>query len=120
MELLLLDSDRARQDAIARQIRESLATDTEISFDFQRQRKIFDALPEKDFVAVWIWIGGMDDLEAARLLARVAPKLPLVFYSDSDEYAIESYRIGACYYLEYPVNVSALNEALIRCGLLKE
>lgn len=115
MELLLLDSDCARQEAIARQIRKGLAAGTEISFDLQRHRKIFDALPEKDYVAAWIWIDGMDDLEAARLLARVAPGLPLVFYSDSGEYAIESYRIGACYYLEYPANASTLNEALKRC-----
>lgn len=117
MLILLLDGDRKRQDALAQQIRDRLAG-MEIGFDCRQQHEVFDTLPDKDYAAIWLWIGGMTDLEAARLLARTVPRLPLIFYSSSSEYAIESYRIGACYYLEHPVDDVKLVEALKRCDIV--
>lgn len=115
MSILILDRDMTRREFLADAIRVLLEQDT--AFDYMEQHDVFQQPPVRRPDAAFLWIGGMPDLEAARQLIRILPKLPVVLVSSSGEYAVESYYIGVCYYLAYPVDDAALSQALERCGL---
>ncbi len=62
-----------------------------------------------------IYLGIKNGMEAARELYRIDPECRLVFYTESDKHAIESYEVRARYYLIKPLNKDRFNEAMSVC-----
>ncbi len=60
----------------------------------------------------------MDDLngiQVAKEIRKTFSETPIIFASSSREYAVESYEIGAAYYILKPVTPEKLAPAFLRC-----
>lgn len=57
---------------------------------------------------------GMNGIEAAEKLRKLGDKLDIIFISTTAEYALEGYRVQALRYLQKPVDIEKLREALIQ------
>ncbi|MCQ2517262.1 MAG: LytTR family DNA-binding domain-containing protein [Lachnospiraceae bacterium] len=56
---------------------------------------------------------GMNGIEAAEELRKLGEKLPIVFISSTAEYALDGYRVHALRYLQKPIEMDKLREALL-------
>lgn len=56
---------------------------------------------------------GMNGIEAAEELRRLGDKLPIVFISSTADYALDGYRVNALRYLQKPVQIEKLREAIL-------
>lgn len=61
---------------------------------------------------------GMNGIEAAEELRRVGDKIPIIFISSTAEYALDGYRVNALRYLQKPIQVDKLKEALMEAYAL--
>lgn len=61
-----------------------------------------------------IYMGGMNGMEAALRVRRIDGDCRLIFFSSSRDYAVDSYKVQAAYYLMKPLNYSELQNALNR------
>ena len=57
---------------------------------------------------------GMNGIEAAERLRKLGDKLDIIFISTTAEYALEGYRVQALRYLQKPVDIEKLKEALLQ------
>lgn len=57
---------------------------------------------------------GMNGIEAAEKLRKLGDKLDIIFISTTAEYALEGYRVQALRYLQKPVDIEKLREALLQ------
>lgn len=56
---------------------------------------------------------GMNGIEAAEEIRRLGDKLPIVFISSTAEFALDGYRVNALRYLQKPVQMDKLKEAIL-------
>ncbi|MBO4309687.1 MAG: response regulator transcription factor [Lachnospiraceae bacterium] len=56
---------------------------------------------------------GMNGIEAAEEIRRLGDKLPIVFISSTAEFALDGYRVNALRYLQKPVQIDKLREAIL-------
>lgn len=56
---------------------------------------------------------GMNGIEAAEEIRRLGDRLPIVFISSTAEFALDGYRVNALRYLQKPVQMDKLKEALL-------
>ncbi|HOO80732.1 MAG TPA: LytTR family DNA-binding domain-containing protein [Lachnospiraceae bacterium] len=56
---------------------------------------------------------GMNGIEAAEKLRTLGEQLDIIFISTTAEYALEGYRVQALRYLQKPVDIEKLREALL-------
>ena len=56
---------------------------------------------------------GMNGIEAAEELRRLGEKVPIVFISSTADYALDGYRVNALRYLQKPVQIDKLKEAIL-------
>lgn len=61
-----------------------------------------------------IYMGGMNGMEAALRVRRMDGDCHLVFFTSSTDYAVDSYKVQAAYYLMKPLNYGELCAALDR------
>ncbi len=84
---------------------------------FSDMRVMIDALLQKgtvyDVLLCDILAVGMNGIEAAEELRKLGEKLPIIFISSTAAYALEGYRVNALRYLQKPVNMEQLREALL-------
>lgn len=71
---------------------------------------------EYDLVLLDVLMPGTGGIQAARELKEQDKNVRLVFVSSSPEFAVESYRIGAYYYLLKPVDADSLFRLLDKTG----
>ena len=57
---------------------------------------------------------GMNGIEAAERLRKLGDKLDIIFISTTAEYALDGYRVQALRYLQKPVDIEKLREALVQ------
>ena len=67
-----------------------------------------------------IYMGGMNGMEAALRVRRIDGDCRLIFFSTSRDYAVDSYKVQAAYYLMKPLNYSELQNALNRILSISE
>ncbi len=67
-----------------------------------------------DVLLLDILMPGFTGIEAAKEIRQSNEKIPIIFLTSSQEFAVESYRINAFDYLIKPVNQNALFETLDR------
>ncbi len=70
-----------------------------------------------DVIFFDIYMGGMNGMEAARQVCRIDADCRLIFFTSSTDYAVDSYKVKAAYYLMKPLEYGELCRALDRiCG----
>lgn len=62
-----------------------------------------------------IYMGGMDGMEIGHIIRRSDPACRIIFCTTSAFHAVESYEVGAAYYLLKPVSYEKLCLALDHC-----
>lgn len=72
-----------------------------------------------DVIFLDIYMDGMTGMEAARQIRMVDSSCRLVFTTMSSDFAVESYEVGASYYLVKPYSYDQLCNAMARCQASK-
>lgn len=70
-----------------------------------------------DVVILDIFMAGMDGVEVARRIRQTDTEVLLVFCTNSNDFAAESYEVDARYYLHKPVTAESVTAMLYRLGL---
>jgi len=102
--------------ALTEQILEEENIEYEITTFEDMQSMIDGVMDEKaefnlllsDILAV-----GMNGIEAAEEIRRLGDKLPIVFISSTADFALDGYRVNALRYLQKPVQIGKLREAIL-------
>ena len=74
---------------------------------------VLDENADFDLLLSDILAVGMNGIEAAEEIRRLGDKLPIVFISSTAEYALDGYRVNALRYIQKPVQIDKLKEALL-------
>ena len=75
----------------------------EICYFFSAEEFFEDYQPGKfQILFLDIYMDGMTGMEAARRIRRQSDNCILVFVTTSSDFAVESYDVGASYYLSFP------------------
>lgn len=70
-----------------------------------------------DLVFLDIYMGGISGMETARWLRKSDPFCHLVFTTTSEEFAVESYEVAACWYLLKPYSCEKFMRAMEQCRM---
>lgn len=99
---------------------EKILTEEGIEFEistFEDMREMTQALSKQktgyDVLLSDILTTDMNGIEAAELLRSLGEKLDIIFISTTAEYALDGYRVQALRYLQKPVDIEKLKEALL-------
>lgn len=80
---------------------------------YSMMKGVLDDNSDFDLLLSDILAVGMNGIEAAEEIRRLGDKLPIVFISSTAEYALDGYRVNALRYLQKPVQIDKLREALL-------
>ena len=69
-----------------------------------------------DVIFLDIYMTGMTGMEAARKIREQDTRCQLIFTTTTREFAVDSYEVGAAFYLVKPFTYKKLAQALTRCG----
>lgn len=58
--------------------------------------------------------------EVAKILRGFDQNCAIAFVTNSREYALDGFEVGACHYLLKPVTAEQIGEAFVRCGLVEK
>lgn len=73
-------------------------------------------VPDKyDLIFLDVLMDGINGMEAAHKIRETDSRCRLVFITSSPDFAVESYRVSAAYYLLKPYSCEDLRDALDRC-----
>lgn len=100
---------------LAEQVLEEEGIEFEVT-TFEDMRVMTEALADEhaeyDVLLCDILAVGMNGIEAAKELRRLGEKLPIIFISSTAEYALDGYSVNALRYLQKPIHIEKLREAL--------
>lgn len=80
---------------------------------YTMMKGVLDDNSDFDLLLSDILAVGMNGIEAAEEIRRLGDKLPIVFISSTAEFALDGYRVNALRYLQKPVQIDKLREALL-------
>ncbi|MCR4813761.1 MAG: LytTR family DNA-binding domain-containing protein [Lachnospiraceae bacterium] len=117
-------------EATSLQINEALTsqvlTEEGIQFEtvcFTDMESMIETLADKeneyDVLLCDILAVGMNGIEAAKELRRLGEGLSIIFISSTAEYALEGYQVDALRYLQKPIQIEKLREALLSAYKMK-
>ena len=117
-------------EATSLQINEALTsqvlTEEGIEFEtvcFMDMESMIGTLSEKgadyDVLLCDILAVGMNGIEAAKELRRLGGNLSIIFISSTAEYALEGYQVNALRYLQKPIQIEKLRDALLSAYKMK-
>lgn len=91
----------------------SYGTDTEIH-EFRSGEEFLKAYRPKRYAVIFfdIYMGGITGMDAAARVYERDKDCRLVFFSSSADYAVDSYKVRAAYYLVKPIKYRELSMAL--------
>lgn len=91
---------------------------------FTDMQSMIDTLSKKDVeydvLLCDILAVGMNGIEAAKELRRLGESLSIIFISSTAEYALEGYQVDALRYIQKPIQIEKLKEALISAYRMKD
>jgi len=117
-------------EATSLQINEALTSQvlTEEGIDYETvcfmdMESMINALSEKDadydVLLCDILAVGMNGIEAAKELRRLGENISIIFISSTAEYALEGYQVNALRYLQKPIQLEKLRDALLSAYKMK-
>lgn len=59
---------------------------------------------------------GADGMEGVIAVKRSGSDMPVIWLSDDEGFAVQSYRLGCNYFHKKPITLEKLREALTKCG----
>ena len=118
-------------EATSLQINEALTAQvlTEAGIDYETvcftdMQSMIDSLSRKDteydVLLCDILAVGMNGIEAAKELRRLGERLSIIFISSTAEYALEGYQVDALRYIQKPIQIEKLREALLSAYRVKD
>jgi len=118
-------------EATSLQINEALTaqvlTEAGIEYEtvcFTDMQSMIDTLSRKevqyDVLLCDILAVSMNGIEAAKELRRLGESLSIIFISSTAEYALEGYQVDALRYIQKPIQIEKLKEALISAYRMKD
>ena len=128
MKIALVDDDPRALAQLEQYLTEQLGRETEISRYGSGEALLADWRPGAfELVVLDIYMGGATGMEVARRLRADDGQVRLAFATSSNDFASESYEVGACYYLRKPFRPEGVRamlerldlEALERCFVLQ-
>ena len=69
-----------------------------------------------DIIFLDIYMAGITGMEVARKIRELDTHCQLIFTTTTGEFAVDSYEVGAAYYLVKPFSYENLTQALSRCS----
>ena len=103
MKIALVDDDPRALAQLEQYLTEQLGRETEISHYGSGEALLADWQPGAfELVVLDIYMGGATGMEVARRLRAGDGQVRLAFATSSNDFASESYEVGACYYLRKP------------------
>ena len=112
--------DESTSLQINKVLTEEILTEEKIEHEitvFDDMEKMIQALSDDrtqyDVLLSDILAVGMNGIEAAEELRRLGEKISIIFISSTAEYALDGYRVSALRYLQKPVQIPQLREALL-------
>lgn len=82
------------------------------------EHTIADAMLASDPHAAVVLSGGAAGMEAAMIIRRLYPTLPLLWFSDDNAFGVQAYRLDVTYFADKARMKERLGCALTRAGLL--
>lgn len=73
-----------------------------------------DAARKCEIIFMDIYLGGMNGMETARIVAPASAQ-SIVFITTSTDHAIEAFNLNAAHYLVKPTSIESVSEAIRRC-----
>jgi len=67
-----------------------------------------------------IYLDDISGCEVAKMLRGFDRNCAIAFVTNSREYALDGFEVGACHYLLKPVTMMQVEETFLRCGLLSK
>ena len=88
---------------------------------FTRGDECLQYLREKSarLVLLDIYLQDISGCEIARILRGFDEKCAIAFVTNSREYALDGFEVGACHYLVKPFTEEQIEQALVRCNLIE-
>ena len=83
-------------------------------------KSLSDKNADYDVLLCDILAVGMNGIEAAKELRRLGGSVSIIFISSTAEYALEGYQVDALRYLQKPIQVEKLKEALLSAYKMKD
>lgn len=89
---------------------------------FESGEKLLESFKKGRYHVVFmdIYMNGMTGIEAARAMREADPDVLIVFVTVSQDFALESYRLGALKYIEKPVTLQSVKDSLSLAWTLRE
>ena len=122
MKIAIVDDIRADAEQLSGYINEY----TSIHHIFCEKTELFDsgeaflaAFSEGSFDIVFmdIYMSGLNGIETARRVRDTDKDISIIFITTAPEFAVDSYEVGASYYILKPVTPERVAFALDRCGI---
>lgn len=66
-----------------------------------------------------IYLQDISGCEIARILRGFDEKCAIAFVTNSHEYALDGFEVGACHYLVKPIAEEQIEQVLVRCNLIE-
>ena len=118
MKSALVDDDPRALAQLEQYLTEQLGRETEISHYGSGEALLADWRPGAfELVVLDIYMGGATGMEVARRLRAGDGQVRLAFATSSNDFASESYEVGACYYLRKPFRPEGVRAMLERLDL---
>jgi DNA-binding LytR/AlgR family response regulator len=83
-------------------------------------KSLSDKNADYDVLLCDILAVGMNGIEAAKELRRLGGSVSIIFISSTAEYALEGYQVDALRYLQKPIQIDKLKEALLSAYKMKD
>ena len=108
-----VQEDRELVSRVVSMFYENKNVSAEIHSLFDKYRLV-DAFRHNIYYAIFMGMNSMDEVDAAWIIRKLAPKCPLIIMSVSGDYAMEGYRLEAFDYLVKPLDEEKINKTLER------
>lgn len=120
MNIAIVDDEAEMRAFLRQSLSELLAAKAEISCFSDGEAFLAAFAPGRfDLVLLDIFMGSLTGMDVARTIRTRDREVKLVFATSSNEFASESYEVGACYYLRKPITKPQLSAMLDRLDLDK-
>lgn len=111
MKIIAIDDNSDALELLIRCLKDNHPQSDVAGFLDPKQAIIYSQVNSVDFAFLEINLKGLDGLTVAKRLRRLNPHIGITFVTQSNEYAVDAFRMHANGYLLKPVTREALKNA---------